>query len=154
MRGNYRNMVELESGDWTSQSLNSTTVVFWLNGDLSIRTGHTLTLAPGVKIKGGEYKSIYVNGRLIAEGAQDTPIIFTSEKDDTVCGVGAANEAVCDTNNDGAESVPASGDWGAFSSLWQRPQQCHPSRRTPLRRHGMLLSLRRSGYPARCITKH
>ena len=88
----------------------------WLNGDLSIRTGHTLTLAPGVKIKGGEYKSIYVNGRLIAEGAQDTPIIFTSEKDDTVCGVGAANEAVCDTNNDGAKSVPASGDSGSIHS--------------------------------------
>ena len=40
-------------------------------------------------------------------GTEAAPIVVTSLADDTVCGVGALNEAVCDTNSDGAASAPA-----------------------------------------------
>ena len=112
LTNNYRNAAEIVGGNWTTKTWNSTTVVYWLGGDTTALAANTLTISPGVKIKAGDGTSLYVNGKLLADGTQATPIIFTSEKDDTVCGVGAANEAICDTNNDGTGSIAAVGDWG------------------------------------------
>lgn len=61
----------------------------------------TLTINPGTIVKSnGSY--IDNNGTLNAQGASTSTIYFTSYKDDSIGG---------DTNNDGASSTPASGDW-------------------------------------------
>ena len=44
--------------------------------------------------------------KLVVAGDAPVPVLFTSYKDDSACGVGAANEPVCDTNGDGATSRP------------------------------------------------
>ena len=112
LANNYRNAAEIPSSSWTSDSWNSTTVVYWLSGNVTILASNTLTISPGVKIKPANNTKLYINGKLLADGTQTAPITFTSEKDDTVCGVGAAEEGICDTNNDTTASIPATGDWG------------------------------------------
>ncbi|MFZ2362274.1 MAG: clostripain-related cysteine peptidase [Anaerolineae bacterium] len=110
---NYRNAVEIRGN--STWSLTNTTVIHWLPDVINIAADQTLTIAPDVKIKGGGGISVTSrNSKLIANGTEAAPIIFTSERDDTVCGVGAANEPVCDTNNDGSASVPAVGQQGGI----------------------------------------
>ena len=110
---NYRNGAEVVEGTWTTNTLNSTTVVYWLRNNVEVQGGHTLTILPGVKLAAGAGAGLYVtsNAKLIANGTQNAPIIFTSERDDTVCGLGVTGQAICDTNNDGGATVPSSRDW-------------------------------------------
>jgi len=82
------------------------------NADLLVEAGKTLTLAPGVIIKLDSQNTfdsptnIKVKGLLIAQGAEQSKIIFTSLKDDRFAG---------DTNGDGATSTPLAGDWGSIA---------------------------------------
>ena len=108
---NYLNGASIIAGDWLTSALKTETVVHYMEGYLSILQANTLTIPQGVKIKLSVNTGILVNGRLDARGTEESPIFFTSLNDDAVCGTGAANELVCDTNNDGVASVPASGDW-------------------------------------------
>ena len=112
MEQNYRNAAQLVASTWNASTLASTTVIYWFagDGDLRVATGQTLTLAPGVKVKAGTDARMYIDGKLTANGTPSAPIYFTSEKDDTVCGYGASDELVCDTNN--AVDGPAPQDWG------------------------------------------
>jgi hypothetical protein len=107
---NYRNAVEIMGNNWTSSTWNNTTVIHWVNDNITISALNTLTIAPGVKIKlrGAEF---FVNGSIVADGTASEPIVFTSDRDDTVCGLGVQNEEICDTNNDGTGSVPDTGNW-------------------------------------------
>jgi hypothetical protein len=76
-----------------------------LNGSLSVAAGATLTIQPGVVVKlNGTYRMLTVNGRLVAEGTTESPILFTSAQDD-------APEAGGDTNGDGNATLPAPGQW-------------------------------------------
>ncbi len=109
---NHRNGAELYSGNWLTTTWQNTTVVYWLDGDITVPANNTLTIMPGVKIKASTYQSLNIDGKLVADGTQVQPITFTSLQDDSVCGVGAADEKVCDTNGDGAASSAAMGDWG------------------------------------------
>ncbi len=83
--------------------------VYWIQQPISISSSSTLTIEPGVIVKlqrrYGRYTtmvSITVNGQLELPSSGD-PVIFTSERDDTVGG---------DTNGDGTATSPSNGDWG------------------------------------------
>ena len=110
---NYVNGVYVQGGvDWQTDTWDNTSIIYVVEGgDLTVPALNTLTIEPDVKIKLDLYSDIYVSGKLQAAGTKETPIFFTSKKDDTVCGIGALNEQVCDTNNDEG-SAGSAGDWG------------------------------------------
>lgn len=71
---------------------------------ITIPTGNTLTIQPGIIIKSDVYQinsTFIINGALIAQGTPTEHITFTSPKDDLYGG---------DTNSDGI-STPNSSDW-------------------------------------------
>lgn len=109
---NYRNAVEIVAGNWTTTSWHSTSVLYWMNGAVTVGVGNTLTISPGVKIKASPLNSLRIGGKLIVNGTRVAPITFTSERDDSVCGIGATGEPICDTNNDGGATTPGAGNWG------------------------------------------
>ena len=71
-------------------------------GDVTVASGVTLTLEPGVVVKLDSGDELDVDGTLLADGTSGQPIVFTSIKDDTAGG---------DTNGDGGATTPAAGDW-------------------------------------------
>ncbi|MDH5733889.1 MAG: right-handed parallel beta-helix repeat-containing protein, partial [Candidatus Bathyarchaeota archaeon] len=54
---------------------------FVVSKDVTIYSGATLTMEPGIEVKFGGNFSLIVNGRLSAKGTQDNVITFTSNKD-------------------------------------------------------------------------
>ena len=78
--------------------------LYKVTSNLTVPSGATLTLEPGVIVKFAAGKSLTVNsgGTLSAIGTRALPIVFTSIKDDANGG---------DTNGDGEKTVPNAGDW-------------------------------------------
>lgn len=83
-------------------------ITYAMLGSITIANGTTVTIDPGVVIKGDRDHDLFVDGALNAVGNEtDGPIIFTSIKDDNT-----GNPT--DTNNDGNGSSPDVEDWGAI----------------------------------------
>lgn len=80
--------------------------------DFKVEEGRTLTINNGAVIKfddkivNGKQTNIMVDGLLICEGEPESKVVFTSIKDDSIAG---------DTNGDGLDSAPSSGDWGSIT---------------------------------------
>jgi len=83
-------------------------VTYLLLNSITVPSGISLTINEGVVIKGysGSHR-IVVQGELIADGAPENMITFTSVKDDNY-----GNPA--DTNNNGSINSPVKGDWGGI----------------------------------------
>lgn len=88
----------------TNQTWGIGSSTYYVAANISVSSGVTLTIDPGVVVKFNG-TSITNNGSIIAQGTVNTPITFTSYHDDTVGG---------DTNNNGASSTPAAGNWGGI----------------------------------------
>jgi len=78
------------------------TSYFVRNDSMTIGTGSTLTVAPGVVIKMGDNLSFVVNGALRLQGTGADPIYITSKYDDAVGG---------DTDGDGGANLPGLSQW-------------------------------------------
>ena len=79
------------------------------SGMTAINNGFKATFPPGeiIKLDGGV---IYAYGWLLAEGTLNSPIVFTSFKDDTYGG---------DLNHDGTVTSPAPGNWYSIALYGQ-----------------------------------
>jgi hypothetical protein len=93
------------TGD-TSWATNECVSLYVLDGDVTVPSGSTLTVAPGtiVKIASG---TLIVEGSLVAAGTAGSPVLFTSLRDDSIGG---------DANGDGTSTQPTPGDWNGIST--------------------------------------
>jgi calcineurin-like phosphoesterase len=101
--GNSNNVISTDT-TWTlAQS------PFWLQSDVSIQSGATLTIEPGVVVKSDVNVDILVNngGALVAVGNAAIPqhVVFTSALDDSING---------DTNGNGGANQPSDNDWNGI----------------------------------------
>ncbi|MFA6495461.1 MAG: hypothetical protein WCV87_03870 [Candidatus Paceibacterota bacterium] len=100
--GQVRADTNITSNITTNTTWTTASSTFIIQNDITINSGVTLTINPGVVVK---FRStgvgLYVTGTLNAGGSASTTYL-TSYKDDNVGG---------DTNGDATSTTPASGDW-------------------------------------------
>jgi hypothetical protein len=109
---NYINGVDMDNVSWTTDTWDNTTVIYLIEeGNITIPAANTLTINPGMKIKIRNAAGLNIDGKLVVSGVIDNPVYFSSAKDDTLCGLGAAGETICDTNNNDLSSGVVN-DWG------------------------------------------
>ncbi len=98
----------------TAVSTNITSDTTWnaagspyiLTEHISIASGVTLTIDPGVVVKMTDTRLITVNGNLAVNGTEVDPVYFTSSHDDSVGG---------DSNNNASATTPKARDWRAIN---------------------------------------
>ena len=73
-----------------------------VSGTWVVGNAATLTVDPGVVLKGGSSTQLRVDGTLNAVGTAEDPVVFTSLSDDAHGG---------DSNLDGTSSAPGNGNW-------------------------------------------
>lgn len=82
-------------------------VTYVLLNDITVPVGRTLSIDEGVVIKSLSGFDFIINGKLIVNGTEANPTVFTSVNDDNF-----GNPL--DTRNDGTNAIPAIGDMGGF----------------------------------------
>ncbi|MBM7074584.1 right-handed parallel beta-helix repeat-containing protein, partial [Shewanella sp. 202IG2-18] len=85
-----------------SENTSWRTGVYYINGNVTIPEGKTLTIYPGVIVKVGAQRSITVKGKLEGLGTEVNPVHITAYTDDSVGG---------DSNGDGSATQPVAGYW-------------------------------------------
>lgn len=82
-------------------------VTYVMLGSVTVPSGLSLNIDPGVVIKSESGYRFEIQGELIADGTPEEPIILTSVHDDNF-----GNPL--DTKNDGTNQIPAVGNFGGF----------------------------------------
>ncbi|MEO1021107.1 MAG: right-handed parallel beta-helix repeat-containing protein [Bacteroidota bacterium] len=83
-------------------------ITYVMLGNLTIENGATLTVEEGIVIKALQNQRIDVKGKIVAQGADTSNIVFTSWKDDS-------HGNPLDTNKDGNNTAPTNNDWGGIN---------------------------------------
>jgi len=83
-------------------------MVYRVAGDITVASGATLTIAPGMIIKFNSNVTLFVDGKLEAMGAANQPIYFTSYRDDSAGG---------DTNGDSSSGARGDWNWIQFNAI-------------------------------------
>ncbi|WP_028458336.1 right-handed parallel beta-helix repeat-containing protein [Chloroflexus sp. Y-396-1] len=83
-------------------------MVYRVAGDITVASGATLTIAPGMIIKFNSNVTLFVDGKLEAMGTANQPIYFTSYRDDSVGG---------DTNGDSSSGAKGDWNWIQFNAI-------------------------------------
>jgi len=109
---NAINGLQVDSGTLVGNGFwNDPDIVYWIDSNVTVPVGQTLTVAPGQVIKFGWYgANLIVAGTLNADGTASDPIIFTDRDDDTA----GPHGAVADTNNNGSDTVGGADHWGTI----------------------------------------
>ncbi|MFZ4664576.1 MAG: hypothetical protein ACOYNY_46715 [Caldilineaceae bacterium] len=103
LQRNAGNGFEVRAGNMAASGVwRNTDIPYTILGVVTVNDGATLNIEPGVIVKLDNDAYIDVYGAFRALGTTETPITFTSLRDDTVGG---------DTNGDQNSSAPAAGDW-------------------------------------------
>ncbi len=94
--------ISVDAGTLTEDAIWRGGVSYWIQGNVTVQSGVTLSLSPGTVIKAGGNTQMIVSGNLVADGSLSDQIVFTSYLDDNYGG---------DTNGDGDNTTPAVGNW-------------------------------------------
>ena len=99
---NYNGICMRNLGISVNSTWDETEASYVLLDDVTVTSGYTLTLGPGVVVKpAGYYVDLLVDGTLLINGTSTNQVYFTSINDDSVGG---------QTNNNA--NPPAAGNWG------------------------------------------
>jgi hypothetical protein len=66
------------------QKVPADTIPYFIAGDIEVPAGTTVVIEPGAHFLFKGFTGLHVQGKLLAQGTKDRPIIFTSEKDHAV----------------------------------------------------------------------
>ncbi len=95
------------SGTLTGAQTWTTGNLYIVDGDLTVDAAGTLTIQPGVQIKVAYGFGINVNGKLVLQGTAGNPVIFTSNRDNSV-----------GEDTDPSSILPAAGDWNGITLIY------------------------------------